>query len=126
MGVTLCDLGRDDRSEDCNWWNWRPTIELLRLSGLFDEERLELMGCNAGVEVSEAEARAVAQFLEERILPAVRPDQRLLLDGSVTDEPDDGTFHREAGRQHENYSAHGEWLRRFADFCRECGGFSVL
>jgi hypothetical protein len=47
------------------------------------------------------------------------------LDGSVTDVPDDGTFHREPAEQFENYSASEAWLRTFAAFCRECGGFRV-
>src|SRR5262245_37216498 len=126
MGVILADLKREDRSENCNWWNWRPTIELLRQSGLFDAERLELMGSNACAEVSESEARAVAQFLEQQVLPALRPGERVMLDGSVTDVPDDGTFYREPAEQFKNYSASEEWLRRFAAFCRECNGFSVL
>ena len=55
MGVTLYDLANDDRWVDCNWWNWRPTIEILRLSKLFDDDRLELMGYNGCAEVSEVE-----------------------------------------------------------------------
>jgi hypothetical protein len=126
MGVILADLKREDRAENCNWWNWRPTVELLRQSGLFDAERLELMRYNAGARVSEGEARAVAQFLEDRVLPALRPGDRVMLDGSVTDVPDDGTLYREPAEQFKNYSANEAWLRRFAAFCRECGGFSVF
>ena len=40
-------------------------------------------------------------------------------------EPDDGVFHREPARQHENYSTSAEVLGRFADFCASCDGFSV-
>jgi hypothetical protein len=126
MGVDLEDLKREDRSEYCNWWSWRPTIELLRVSGLFDAERLELMGTNSGVEITESEARAIAQLFEERVLPTLRPGERMLLDGTVTDVPDDGTFYREPSEQWKNYSASEEWLRRFVTFCRECQGFRVM
>ena len=30
MGVRVIDLRRDDRSEKCDWWNWRPTVALMR------------------------------------------------------------------------------------------------
>ena len=42
MGVLLQDLACEDRYERCNWWNWRPTIEILRSAGLFSDERLGL------------------------------------------------------------------------------------
>ena len=124
MGVRVTDLGREDRSEKCDWWHWRPTVALLRSSGLLDDVQLVLLDAGAG-EVSEDQARAVARFLDDRVLPAVRPTERVMLDGTVTDVPDDGTFHRRPSEQSENYSAGGEWLRRFAAFCRECRGFSV-
>jgi len=73
MGVILEDLTREDRTLDCNWWHWRPTIELLRQSGIFDAERLEMMGYNGCAEVSQGEARSIARFLERRVLPTLRP-----------------------------------------------------
>ena len=124
MGVRLTDLGREDRSEKCNWWNWRPTLALMQASGVLDDVQQVTLELGVG-EVSEDQARAIARFLEERVLPAVWPDERVLLDGTVTAEPDDGTFHRGATKQDKNYSADGEWLRQFAAFCRECRGFSV-
>ena len=124
MGVRVIDLGRDDRSEECDWWNWRPTVALLRASGVLDDLQLVTLDLGVG-EVSERQARAVARFLEERVFPALEPNERVMLDGAVTAGPDDGTFHREPSEVLKNYSASGEWLRRFAAFCRECGGFSV-
>jgi hypothetical protein len=98
---------------------------LLRLSKLFDDVRLEMMGYNGCAEVSEAEARSVAQFLEERVLIAVRPGDRVLLDGQITDVPDDFRFYRQPAEHAKNYSATEGWLRTFATFCRKCGGFRV-
>ena len=124
MGVRVTDLGRADRSEKCDWWNWRPTVGLLRASGVLDDVQAVLLESGVG-EVSEDQARAVVRFLEERVLPAVGPAGRVLLDGTVTDVPDDGTLHRDPADQARNYSADGGWLRRFAAVCRECRGFGV-
>jgi hypothetical protein len=126
MSVDIVDLKRKEHSRYCNAWNWRPTVELIRATGLIDDERLKRMGSNcSGVEVSEAEARAIARFLQEQVLPRLRPQDRVLLDLGVTDVPDDGTFHREPAELHKNYSASYEWLEEFATFCKECQGFTV-
>ena len=124
MGVRVIDLGCEDRSEKCDWWNWRPTVELLRASGVLDDVQAVLLESGVG-EVSEDQARAIVRFLEGRVLPAVGPDERVLLDGTVTDVPDDGTLHRGPAERSWNYSADGGWLRRFAAFCRVCRGFFV-
>jgi hypothetical protein len=118
-------LKRDYHAVYCNGWNWRPTVELLRLSGLFDRERLEMMGYNGSTEVSEGEARAVARFMEENVLPALRPGDRLRLNGSITDVPGNGASCSKASELFKNYSETEEWLRRFVDFCKTCEGFRV-
>ena len=124
MGVRVVDCGREDRAERCDWWNWRPTVELLRAAGLLDEAQAVTLDLGVG-EVSREQARAFARFLDERVFPALRPDDRIMLDGQVTAEPDDGTFHREPSERGRNYSASGDWLRRLAALCRECDGFVV-
>jgi hypothetical protein len=125
MGTILEDLKRDDRSVYCNGWNWQPTVELLRLSGLFDRERLEMMGYNGCTEVSEGEARAVARFMEENVLPALRPGNGMMLNGSTTDVPGNGASCRKPSELFKNSSESEEWLRRFVDFCKICQGFRV-
>ena len=125
MSVSLDDLADPENSLDINMWNWRPTIALIGLTRLIDDERLELMGYNGtGVEITEAEARAIGRFLETEVLPALRPGTRLTYDLSVTDAPDDHTFHHDDFAK--NYSASYEWLTRFAQFCGTCSGFRVL
>jgi hypothetical protein len=125
MGVSLDDLGHARHSLDCNGWNWRPTIEILRSTGLFDQDRLDHMGYNAGAEVSQEEARAIADFLDRNVLPSLSEGERILLDGSVTGAPDDGTFYRDPAEAFKNYAVEAEWLRKFSAFCRECFGFRV-
>ncbi|MEV5889819.1 hypothetical protein [Nonomuraea fuscirosea] len=112
----------DGRSLSVNAWNWRPTLELLEQAGVLDEETLELLGYNILVELSGADARRIAVFLDG-YLPAVPGEGRVLLDGTVTTEPDTFEFHRDdLGR---NYSATAQWLTRFRDFCRDApDGFS--
>ena len=107
------------------FWNWRsPTIELIRCTNALDSERLD--GLHEGMSatrVSRDEARAIARHLRQRILPLLAPDSRVMLDGTATTEPDDGTFYRDDANSHLNYSATRSWLEQFADFCESCGGF---
>ncbi len=124
MGVTVTDLADAGRSERVNWWNWRPTVELLRASTLFDDEQLIMFDLGVG-EATADQARAFAHHLGAEVLPNVRPGGRVLLDGSATDVPDDGVFHRGPAERAKNYGATEEWLLRFAAFCRGCGGFGV-
>ncbi|GAA1619109.1 hypothetical protein GCM10009733_014320 [Nonomuraea maheshkhaliensis] len=106
----------DGRSLRANAWNWRPTLELLERGRVLDEETLMALGCNGRVELSGAEARQIAVFLDG-YLPGVPGEGRVLLDGTVTTEPDTFEFHRE--ELDRNYSATAEWLTDFRDFCRD-------
>ncbi|SEG67405.1 hypothetical protein SAMN05444920_103869 [Nonomuraea solani] len=105
----------DGRSLHVNAWNWRPTLELLESSGVVDAETAELLGYNISVDLSGEDAQRIATFLEGH-LAAIPADGRVLLDGSVTTEPDTFAFHRDDLAR--NYSATAEWLARFRDFCR--------
>jgi hypothetical protein len=125
MSPILEDLRRDYHSVYCNPWDWRCTIELLRASGLFDPKRLEIMKYNGCAEVNEAEARAVARFMEVNVLPALRPGDRVIRNGSSRDVPHDGTVDGEPSERFKNCRASEEWLRRFVEFCKTCEGFRV-
>jgi hypothetical protein len=112
-----------------NWWNWRPTVALLVRSGCLPggerAERCLANGC--GGHLSPAEALRAAEVVD-RLVKSMAPQDRLLLDGSVTDEPKD--YSRPVSEWDEetwdHYSASYEWLRRFAVFCRSSGGFEVV
>jgi hypothetical protein len=108
-----------------NFWNWRPTAELIGTFGLIDVERLELLQVEcSGVELTVDEAQQIADQIENGILSTMPPDGRVTLDLSVTTEPDDFKVHQ--GKDiHKNYSATEKWLRTFIVFCRVSGGFSV-
>lgn len=126
MGFIISDLGDSNRTLAVNFWNWRPTVEIIRSAALIDEERLQQLHEQCSfVRVDLTEARAIAKVLRETVLPSISPGSRLLLDGSVTPAPDDFVFHREDHELHENYSATQAWLTEFTEFCEVCSGFNV-
>jgi hypothetical protein len=125
MGVFVEDLKNKDNFLIVNWWNWRPIVELIRVSGLVDRERLELMEFSGGgPKITEEESQKLAQFFEENVLSKIIPGERMLNNFSITSEPDDGTFYRD--NQSLNYSVTYEWLNKLTGFLKECKGFTVI
>jgi hypothetical protein len=124
MGFDITDLGDSNRVVFVNFWNWRPTIEIIRAAGLLDAPRLESLQqqCSA-TRVSSDEARLIARHLRDTVLPSLPSESRVLLDGTSTTKPDDGTFHRSPDEFDRNYSASRSWLETFAAFCETCSGF---
>lgn len=104
----------DGRTLGVNAWNWRPALELLESAGVLDAETAELLGYNILVELGGEDARRIAAFLDS-YLSTAPAGGRILLDGSVTTEPDTFEFHRDDLAR--NYSATVEWLTRFREFC---------
>ncbi len=125
MGVDVVDLHDRSRSIHASWWQWRPTAELIRSLGLFDGKRLDHLSDGFG-EFTQDEAQQMADALERQVLPGLQPNQRILLDGTATAEPDDGTFYRVSEEQRRNYSADYDWLVRFVAFCKEAGGVYIF
>ena len=111
------------RGEDVqiNGWNWRPTLQLLRTKGVLDDgmyERMSYQGCGG-----EADAELAARMADvvESKLAEMRPGERMLADLGVTAKLKSGEIFAE-----DVYSAMYDWLVRFRDFCRRCGGFRVM
>ena len=126
VGFHLIDLADDEHYVAVNYWNWRPTLELIRSFRIIDDKRLELMSTQCvGAEVTQQEATAIAHQLESGVLHSLPESGRVLLDSSVTSDPDDGTFYRD-DEVEKNYSASKEWLLKFSQFCRSSDGFSVM
>ncbi len=126
MTVLLIPASYEQAPDDwlqVNWWNWRPTLELLRAHALLDADTIERMGINGtGIRVTAAEARQIAAFLEE-YLRGLGPGDRVLWDLSVTNEP--ASFEPVREHPEQSYSATATWLRTFRDFCRVADGFEV-
>ena len=125
MGVTLFDQKTDAIVFNINFWHWRAIVEAVRSLGVLPEARVEALHEPFIGELTEEEARTVAAAIRERLLPALREDERLLLDGQRTSVPDDGTFHRDPAEQHRNYSTNRKVLEELARCCEACGGFRV-
>jgi len=126
MGFVLTDLGDEDKIVFVNFWNWRPTVELIRSFEIIPEQRLVDLGEQCmGAEVTKAEAREIGRRINAEVLPKLAVDERVLWDLSTTREPDDGTFHKGAD-QYRNYGATRDWLEKFAAFCLSCDGFEVM
>jgi hypothetical protein len=106
-----------------NSWNWRPFLALLERHGVLDADKVERLGYNMTVEVTGDEALRIASFLDG-YLTGVPADGRVLLDGSITTEPDTFEFHRDDLAR--NYSATAPMLAKLGDFCRNArDGFTA-
>jgi hypothetical protein len=125
MGVTLFDQKTDAVGFDVNFWHWRAVVEAVRSLGVLPEARVDALHDPFVGELTEGEAQEVAAALRARLLPTLREDERLLLDGRRTTEPDDGTFYRAPAEQHKNYGTDRRVLEEFARCCEVCGGFRV-
>ena len=65
MGFDITDLSDENEDISINYWNWRPTVELIRAAHLLDVERLE--GLHQGfssTRISRDEARALEYFAD--------------------------------------------------------------
>lgn len=108
-----------------NMWHWRPTMLLVCRALHLDDKRFELLQVNGvGAEVSASEASKIARFLDDYIATFPK-DGRLLLDGSVTQEPK-GSQSCSDGDWDRHYSASYSWLVSFRDFCQSSSGFKVI
>lgn len=114
-----------------NAWNWRPTLELLRDAGIIDNDLFERMGTHGQkADLDATTASLIADFLELR-LRAMKPEERVLADLTVTDRPKNRLIITPDTKIDQidtidAYSASYEWLVEFRDFSRTSGGFEVL
>lgn len=126
MGVTLFDRQTNASVFDVNFWHYRAIVEAIRLLGVLPSDKVD--GLHESWQengLTTEEARLVAAALRTRLLPTLGEDERLLLDGRRTTEPDDGTFYRDPADQSKNYSTNRAALERFAACCETCNGFFV-
>ena len=125
MGMTLFDQNTSAIVFDVNFWHWRAIVEAIRSLRVLPEAKVDALHEQFAGELTEDEARTIAAAIRERLLPTLRDDERLLLDGQRTTELDDGTLYREPVEQHKNYSTNREVLENFARSCETCNGFRV-
>ncbi len=95
MGVDLHPEREGVEPKRCNWWNWRPTVEIIRRSALLgDDTRCDLLSDGIG-EVSALEAVDIGQYLRDEFLPRLDDESRVMLNLEVTREL---TTERSTGR----------------------------
>jgi hypothetical protein len=123
--MTLFDQKTNAIVFDVNFWHWRAIVEAVRSLGVLPEGRVDALHEQFVGELTAEETRAVAAAVRCRLLSTLREDERLLLDGRRTTEPDDGVMHYEPAEQHKNYSTDRRVLEEFAMCCESCGGFRV-
>ena len=127
MSFTLHDMGSENFEFSANVWNWKAILEVIKDLDVFSEGKVRQMGYNAmGVKVGMEDAHLIGAKLRDQILPKLAPDKRMFADGTVTDEPDDGTIYKDEDEQWKNYSVSHDWVKDFSDFCLRSKGFQIF
>src|SRR5437763_729629 len=95
MGFILIDSFQPDNAFLLNFWNWHPIVKVIKSLDVLPLARADgLHESCAGNGLSREEARAVAAAIRSKVLLALSSEERILLDGARTTEPDDFVFHR--------------------------------
>jgi hypothetical protein len=127
MSFTLHDMGSENFEFSANVWNWKAILEVIKDLDVFSEGKVRQMGYNAmGVKVDMEDAHLIGAKLRDQILPKLAPDKRMFADGTITDEPDDGTIYKDEDEQWKNYSVSHDWVKDFSDFCLRSKGFQIF
>jgi len=105
-----------------NAWNWGALHWAVGRAEppVFEAQVWEPLRYNLGASLSELQVAELRQYLEGALLPRISAGCRMKIDLSVTDQPDDGTFHRE--KLEENYSLHHQVLVNVIAFLKEAKG----
>ena len=127
MSFTLHDMGSENFEFSANVWNWKAILEVIKDLDVFSEGKVRQMGYNAmGVKVDPEDAHLIGAKLRDQILPKLAPDKRMFADGTITDQPDDGTIYKDDDEQWKNYSVSHDWVKDFSDFCLRSKGFQIF
>ena len=124
MGFHLIDP--DDRSNIffISFWHWRMIVEAIRRLDVFDTETVDRMHLQCTeFRLSREQSMALAQAIEDQLLPQLEEGERMRFDGAVADEEDDGVFHKVDVEK--NYSTNAKTLRDVAAFCRSTRGIVI-
>ncbi len=124
MSVILFDQTTNEAIFQLNFWHWRAIVEAIRSVDVLPTATVDTLHDSFVGELTGDEAHAVAAALRQRLLPTLGDNERLLLDGRRTTEPDDGTLYR-GSETDKNYSTNRKVLTEFVHACERCGGFRV-
>jgi hypothetical protein len=127
MSFTLHDMSSEGFEFNANVWNWKAILDVIKDMDVLSEGKVRQMGYNAmGVKVDIDDAHLIGTKLQNEVLPKLAPDKRMFADGSVTDEPDDGTIFKDEDEQWKNYSVSHDWVKDFSEFCLRSKGFQIF
>lgn len=127
MGFTLHDMSSENYEFNANVWNWKALLEVVKSLDILSEGKVRQMGYNTmGVRVEIDDAHYIGSKIRDVILPKLEPNKRMFSDGSITDEPDDGTIYRDEDELWKNYSVSHDWLKDFSEFCLRSKGFQIF
>ena len=124
MGIDLFDRSSNEICFSINFWHWRAIVETVRREAILPEDTVDgLHSPFCGNGLTREECRLVAGHLKQHLIPGLSDEERILLDGTHTDEPDDGVFHKVDVEK--NYSTNRAVLLRFIACLEDCEGFEV-
>ena len=127
MSFTLHDMSSEGFEFNANVWNWKAILEVIKDMDVLSEGKVRQMGYNAmGVKVDLEDAQLIGTKLQNEVLPKLAPNKRMFADGSVTDDPDDGTIYKDEDEQWKNYSVSHDWVKDFSEFCLRSKGFQIF
>ena len=127
MSFTLHDMGSENFEFNANVWNWKAILDIIKDLDVLSEGKVRQMGYNAmGVKIDIDDAHLIGEKLRDQILPKLAPNKRMFADGTIEDEPDDGTIYRDEDEQWKNYSVSHDWVKDFSDFCLRSKGFQIF
>jgi len=122
----LMDNETDDVVFDINFWHYRAIVEAIRSLRVLPDDHVDrLHEPFTGSGLTKDECLIVAKELHARLVSTLDQDDRLLLDGTVTKEPDDGVFHKTDIEWQKNYSTNRTVIAAFVDAIRKSNGFTV-
>lgn len=124
MGIDLFDKDSHEICFSINFWHWRAIVEIVRREAILPEETVDgLHSPFCGNGFTAEECRLVGDHLKKYVIPGLSDEERILLDGTRTDEPDDFVFHKVD--MEKNYSTNKAVLLRFIQCLEDCQGFEV-
>jgi len=127
MSFTLHDMSSEGFEFNANVWNWKAILEVIKEMDVLSEGKVRQMGYNAmGVKVEVDDAHLIGTKLQNEVLPKLAPNKRMLPNGSVTEDPDDGTIYKDEDEQWKNYSVSHDWVKDFSEFCLRSKGFQIF
>lgn len=123
MGVLLKNLDKSGGDLAVPYPHWRSIVEAVKRLDVLPPKTAEMLHHefeNSGL--SQAEARAVAEALREKVLSWLGPDQELWGDGDTSFKLCGGLKPPDL---YNDCDTNPETLTTFVEYCESCEGFEI-